>query len=790
MSVVTTTSTIRYNGNGSTTVFAYNFRILDASDLVVKVGGVTQTITTHYTVSGVGDASGGNVTFTAGNTPPSGTNNVVFTRSVTNTQATDYQDGDKLSADVIETDFDRRTMQSQELDNQVNSVAIRVPLEHTASSFSGLLPDPGLATSQGKAVQINAAGTGMELSDISLGTLASQQANNVDIDGGTIDGTTIGGASAAAGTFTTATANTKVVTPEVEKSGATLLLDAAGGTLDADATTIDMDATTINIDGSTTVTIDNSNTSNGVKVGTNTSGGKVYLGHTTSETTVNDNLTVTGNLTVQGTTTELSSTVLTVDDKNLELGSVATPSDATADGGGITLKGASDKTIIWDNANDNWTSNQHLNISTGKEFKINNTKVLDATSLGSGVVGTSITSTGTIASGTWQGTAVAPQYGGTGQNLSSSTGALKISSGTVSAGTLDVDKGGTGQTSYTNGQLLIGNTSGNTLNKATLTAGTGISVTNAGGSITIANTGNAAQADMNGSELILDADGDTSITADTDDQIDIKIGGADDFQFTANTFTALSGSTISADTIAETTSASGVTIDGVLLKDGVLGANTVDSDAYVDGSIDSAHIGNDQIDSQHYAAGSIDLEHMSSESVDEDNLHISNAGSNGEFLQKQSGNAGGLTWASASASLTPACIVKRDADQSIAHNTLTVLSYADEVVDTDNAYDTSTYRFTPQTAGKYVCGVYLVLNLPNGDYLDAIISKNGAQTYKFKSHSGYSNWVSSGCVAIVDMNGSTDYVSPMCHQHSGGSLTSEDYQGHQSYFFAYRLPGV
>ena len=50
--------------------------------------------------------------------------------------------------------------------------------------------------------------------------------------------------------------------------------------------------------------------------------------------------------------------------------------------------------------------------------------------------------------------------------------------------------------------------------------------------------------DLDGKELILDADGDTSITADTDDQIDIKIAGADDFQFTANTFTAQSGSSI------------------------------------------------------------------------------------------------------------------------------------------------------------------------------------------------------------------------------------------------------
>lgn len=59
----------------------------------------------------------------------------------------------------------------------------------------------------------------------------------------------------------------------------------------------------------------------------------------------------------------------------------------------------------------------------------------------------------------------------------------------VLAGTLDVDNGGTGQTSYTNGQLLIGNTTGNTLTKSTLTAGSGVTITNGAGSITIAATG-------------------------------------------------------------------------------------------------------------------------------------------------------------------------------------------------------------------------------------------------------------------------------------------------------------
>lgn len=76
-----------------------------------------------------------------------------------------------------------------------------------------------------------------------------------------------------------------------------------------------------------------------------------------------------------------------------------------------------------------------------------------------------------------------------------------------------------------------------------------------------------ANIDLNGTELILDADADTSITADTDDTIDIRIAGADDFQFTANTLTCVSGSTLATNTISETTAASGVTIDGLLIKD-------------------------------------------------------------------------------------------------------------------------------------------------------------------------------------------------------------------------------
>jgi len=90
-------------------------------------------------------------------------------------------------------------------------------------------------------------------------------------------------------------------------------------------------------------------------------------------------LTISGDLTVNGTTTTINSTTLTVDDKNIELGSVDSPSDTTADGGGITLKGATDHTFNWINSTDAWTSSEHLNLATGKEYKINGTSLKDVT---------------------------------------------------------------------------------------------------------------------------------------------------------------------------------------------------------------------------------------------------------------------------------------------------------------------------------------------------------------------------------------------------------------------------
>jgi len=104
-----------------------------------------------------------------------------------------------------------------------------------------------------------------------------------------------------------------------------------------------------------------------------------------SEISVGGNLTVVGNLTVEGTTTTVNSTTLTVDDKNIELASTSIPSDTNANGGGITLKGTTDHTLIWTQASTAWNSSEHINLAVGKEFKIDGVTVLSGSSLGSGI---------------------------------------------------------------------------------------------------------------------------------------------------------------------------------------------------------------------------------------------------------------------------------------------------------------------------------------------------------------------------------------------------------------------
>jgi hypothetical protein len=137
----------------------------------------------------------------------------------------------------------------------------------------------------------------------------------------------------------------------------------------------------------------------------------LYTGYPTSEITVGGSLTVEGNLTVNGDLVTVNTSTVTIEDKNLVLAKQTgiAPTNANAAGGGLILQGASSHVFLWHDvgqaaqattsqatsggyndalpalASQAWTSSEHINLASGKEFKINGVTVLSGTSLGAGI---------------------------------------------------------------------------------------------------------------------------------------------------------------------------------------------------------------------------------------------------------------------------------------------------------------------------------------------------------------------------------------------------------------------
>ena len=124
MTITTTTSKVTYTGNGSTDVFAYTFKIFADAEIKVYVDNVLKTLTTHYTISGAGSASGGNVTFTSGNIPAD-TTKVVLVRNIAKTQVTDYVENDSFPAETHESALDKLTMLVQDVHNTIDGDIFR-----------------------------------------------------------------------------------------------------------------------------------------------------------------------------------------------------------------------------------------------------------------------------------------------------------------------------------------------------------------------------------------------------------------------------------------------------------------------------------------------------------------------------------------------------------------------------------------------------------------------------------------------------------------------------------------
>ena len=137
MTVSTTIIKNSHNGNGSTTTFAYSFKIFADSDLVVIIRSstgteTTKTLTTHYTVTGAGSASGGTVVFTTGNIPASG-ETVVIRRNVPQTQVIDYIANDPFPAETHEEGLDRTTMIAQQV-SEATDRSIKLSRTNTMTS--------------------------------------------------------------------------------------------------------------------------------------------------------------------------------------------------------------------------------------------------------------------------------------------------------------------------------------------------------------------------------------------------------------------------------------------------------------------------------------------------------------------------------------------------------------------------------------------------------------------------------------------------------------------------------
>jgi hypothetical protein len=375
-----------------------------------------------------------------------------------------------------------------------------------------------------------------------------------------------------------------------------------GGNLQVDGTT-----TTVN---STEITLDDKNLTLSSIVGED------FVGNTTNNSPtitgvsdddfakVIDNMLVTGTGVPANTYIVSHQTVNNVNEVTVSNNITATnsnitfsqpgPSDLYSNGGGVTVKGTTDKTFNYVESSTSWTSSENINLASGKDYKINGSSVLNATTLGSTVTGSSLTSVGTIGTGTWNGTTIGVDYGGTGQTsytdgellIGNSTGntlskatitggdGITVTNGTGSislaadlkangglvtegqdneiavdlgassiTGTLAAADGGTGQTSYADGELLIGNSSGTTLSKATLTAGTNVNITNGNGSITIAATDTNTTytagdgLDLTNTEFSVDlaANGGLEIS-NTELQVDSSVARSTGDTFTGNLF--------------------------------------------------------------------------------------------------------------------------------------------------------------------------------------------------------------------------------------------------------------
>ena len=350
-----------------------------------SVASATDTLTINLDNTAVTAATYGNAsavgTFTV-DAQGRLTNAVSTSISIASTAISDFAEAAQDAAGTLITNGDKSgiTVTYDDANAKINfSVA--------SQSFTA-------AADGGSSQTITAGDTFTISGGVGLTSAATTDTITLNLDNTAVTGGSYGGAGTV-GTFT---------------------VDAQGRLTAAANSTISITASQVS-DRATNLVTGLTGTANEITV-SNSGVGAVTVG-LASNVTIANNLVVSGDLTVQGNTTTLNTATLVVEDKNIVLANVASPTDTTADGAGFTVKGATDKTLNWVDATDAWTSSEHFNIATGKSFYIGGSAVLSNTTLASSVITSSLTSVGTIATGVWQGTAIGISYGGTGSTTAS-----------------------------------------------------------------------------------------------------------------------------------------------------------------------------------------------------------------------------------------------------------------------------------------------------------------------------------------------------------------------------------